>query len=190
MEVPINGSKVHPKRTKVRSSCRKVHAKRMKTQELAPWAQAAERLRTAPVSVLVARYQELFGEPPRTRHRVYLLRRVSWRLQADQLGGLSQRALDRALAIADDRDLRLTAPQPRRSGDSQTKATRDPRLPLPGVVLKRQFGGHEVAVKVLVGGFEYQGRKFASLSGVAECITGTRWNGFVFFGLQRRKRAA
>ena len=161
----------------------------MKTQEPAPWAQEAERLRTAPISALVARYQELFGESPRTRHRVYLWRRVSWRLQADQFGGLSQRALDRALAIADDRDLRLTAPQ-LRSGVSQSKALRDPRLPLPGVVLKRQFGGRSVAVKVLVGGFEYQGRKFASLSGVAECITGTRWNGFVFFGLQRRRHAA
>ena len=176
MEVPINGSKVH--------------SKPMKVHDLAPWSEEAERLRTAPVSVLVSRYGELFGEPPRTRHRVYLLRRVSWRLQAKQWGGLSQRALDRALAIADDRDLRLTAPQPRRSGASQVQATRDPRLPLPGVVLKRQFGGHEVAVKVLVSGFEYQGRKFASLSGVAERITGTRWNGFVFFGLQRRRHAA
>lgn len=155
-----------------------------------PWADEAERLRTAPLSVLVSRYQELFGEPPRTRRRICLFRRVIWRLQANQLGGLSQRALDRAVAIADDRDLRLTAPQPRRPHAPPTKATRDPRLPLPGVVLKRRFGGDEVAVKVLVTGFEYQGRKFASLSGVAECITGTRWNGFVFFGLQRRKHAA
>ena len=58
------------------------------------------------------------------------------------------------------------------------------------MILKRQFAGNEIEVKVLVGGFEYQGRQFASLSGVAERITGTRWNGFVFFGLQRRKHAA
>ena len=161
----------------------------MKLPSIAPWAEEAERLRIAPVSVLVSRYQELFGEPPRTRQRLYLLRRVSWRLQANQLGGLSQRALDRAVALADDRDLRLSAPRSHRPGTEEVQATRDPRLPLPGVFLKRQFAGKEVEVKVLVGGFEYQGQKFASLSGVAERITGTRWNGFVFFGLQRRKHA-
>ena len=161
----------------------------MKLPSIAPWAEESERLRIAPVSALVSRYQELFGEPPRTRQRLYLLRRVSWRLQANQLGGLSQRALDRAVALADDRDLRLSAPPSRRPGTEEVQATRDPRLPLPGVVLKRQFAGNEMEVKVLVGGFEYQGQKFASLSGVAERITGTRWNGFVFFGLQRRKHA-
>jgi hypothetical protein len=58
------------------------------------------------------------------------------------------------------------------------------------VVLKRRFRGQDIELKVLVDGFEYQGRKFASLSAVAECVTGTRWNGFVFFGLQARKHAA
>ena len=161
----------------------------MKLPSMAPWAQEADRLRNAPVSVLLSRYRELFGEPPRTRHRLSLLRRISWRLQANQLGGLSQHALDRALALADDRDLRLSAPQSCRPDPEAVQATRDPRLPLAGVVLKRQFAGKEVEVKVLVGGFEYQGQKFASLSGVAERTTGTRWNGFVFFGLQRRKHA-
>jgi len=176
MEVPFHGAKGY--------------SAPMKLASLAPWTEEAERLRTAPLAVLLARYRELFGEPPRTRQRLYLLRRLSWRLQANQLGGLSQRALDRALALADDRDLRLSAPQSCRPDTESVPATRDPRLPLPGVVLKRQFAGKEVEVKVLGEGFEYQGRQFASLSGVAERITGTRWNGFVFFKLQRRKHAA
>jgi hypothetical protein len=165
----------------------------MKVHELVSWAEQAEQLRTAPVSVLVSRYEELFGERPRARHRVFLLRRICWRLQANLQGGLSERARARALEIADDRDLRLTAPQPQRTpvavGPRQYPC-RDERLPLPGVVLKRQFRGQAVEVKVLVDGFEYQGRRFASLSGLAESVTGTRWNGFVFFGLQARKHAA
>jgi hypothetical protein len=40
-------------------------------------------------------------------------------------------------------------------------------------------------VKVLDAGFEYEGRSFDSLSAVAREITGTRWNGFVFFGLAK-----
>jgi hypothetical protein len=162
----------------------------MKVHESVSWTEAAEHLRTAPVSVLVARYEELFGERPRTRHRVCLLRRIVWRLQANLKGGLSERARARALEIADDRDLRLAAPQPKAAASPRPHAGRDERLPLPGVVLKRQFRGQAIEVKVLVDGFEHQGRRFASLSGVAECVTGTRWNGFVFFGLQARKHAA
>src|SRR5437764_402912 len=48
----------------------------MKLPSIARWAEEAERLRSAPVAALVSRYRELFGEPPRTRHRLYLLRRV------------------------------------------------------------------------------------------------------------------
>jgi len=36
-------------------------------------------------------------------------------------------------------------------------------------------------VRVVEGGFDYSGAHYASLSGVAKAITGTSWNGFVFF---------
>ena len=45
-------------------------------------------------------------------------------------------------------------------------------------------------VKVLNDGFEYDGRRFSSLSGIAGEITGTRWNGFLFFGLEKEARRA
>ena len=37
--------------------------------------------------------------------------------------------------------------------------------------------------------FEYQGRPYKSLSAVARTITGTRWNGLVFFGLKAQRSA-
>ena len=163
----------------------------MKVHKPDSWAVEADGLRTAPVAVLVARYEELFGERPRARHRVLLLRRIAWRLQANLHGGLSERARARALEIADDRDLRLAAPRAANGAPMPLPHSgRDPRLPLPGVVLRRRFRGQEIELKVLVDGFEYQGGKFGSLSAVAERVTGTRWNGFVFFGLQARKHAA
>ena len=40
-------------------------------------------------------------------------------------------------------------------------------------------------VQVLDAGFEYEGRRFGSLSAIAKAITGTKWNGLVFFGLAK-----
>jgi hypothetical protein len=143
------------------------------------------RLKSAPVSVLIARYEELFGEQPRARNRLPLLRRVAWRLQANVYGGLSDSLRQRALEMADLRDLRLSAPLPRQSAPRRRNRTqRDDRLPLPGAVIHRQFQGKTIRVKVLADGCEYNGRWFRSLSGVAEAVTGTRWNGFSFFGLR------
>ncbi len=45
-------------------------------------------------------------------------------------------------------------------------------------------------VTVLTDGFEWQGRPYQSLSAIARAITGTRWNGLVFFGLQEPGSAA
>jgi hypothetical protein len=63
---------------------------------------------------------------------------------------------------------------------------RDPRIPLPGTVLVRHVGGRTVTVKVLERGFEYEGRIYSSLSSIAREVTGTIWNGLLFFGLVRR----
>jgi hypothetical protein len=154
------------------------------------WTEEVDRLRTAPLSVVVARYEELFNEQPPSRKRVSLLRRVAWRLQANLYGEISERARRRALEIADDRDVRLTAPSSRRVSANADTPARDTRLPLPGATVQRQYRGRTIQVKVLLDGFEHEGQRFASLSAVAERVTGTRWNGFVFFGLQSRKRAS
>ena len=37
---------------------------------------------------------------------------------------------------------------------------------------------------MLEKGFRYQERVYKSLSAVARHVTGTQWNGFMFFGLQ------
>ncbi len=114
-------------------------------------------------------------------------------MQANRYGDLSDQARQRALAIADDRDLRLRIPQesaPKNgapvSGARIHRST-DLRLPLPGTVLTRSFKGKTVKVCVLPDGFRFEHRRFRSLSAVAEHITGTRWNGFVFFALQGRR---
>jgi len=57
---------------------------------------------------------------------------------------------------------------------------------MPGSVLVKKYRGSTIIVKVLGEGFEYDGRRFLSLTGIANEITGSKWNGFAFFGLARK----
>ena len=116
------------------------------------------------------------------------IRRVAWRLQALAEGDLTERARERALMLAADADLRLRAPRQfwRELDDKAKQQARDPRLPPAGTTLTREYQGRAVSVKILQNGFEYDGRIYDSLSSIASAATGTRWNGFAFFGLNKK----
>lgn len=64
----------------------------------------------------------------------------------------------------------------------------DPCNPVVGTRLIREWNGVEHTITVLRDGFDWQGRPYKSLSAIARAITGTRWNGYRFFGLLERKR--
>lgn len=123
-----------------------------------------EALRREKTKALRARYRELFGEESPSSNHGHLFRRIAWRLQAVAEGDLSQRARDRAAELAADVDLRLRAPSAfwRELGrrDEQARGRqRDPRLPEPGSTLERRYQGRVISVKVLMDGFEHDGRK-------------------------------
>ena len=155
-----------------------------------------EELRHMKVGALRIKYREVFGEESRSSNKQSLFRRIAWRLQARVDGDLSERVRRRALEIADDADLRIRAPASflLESGPRNTirpldraGAGRDRRLPSPGTLLTRQFENRRIVVKVLEDGFEYQSQQYRSLSAVAREVTGTRWNGLLFFGLAERR---
>lgn len=138
-------------------------------------------------------YQQLHGQPVRTRHRQYLIRKNAWRIQANAMGGLSERAKRRAVELANDADIRVMAPKsmicPPQGGEATVHTRRitlrDPRLPAPGSAIVKLYKGQKLRVVVLDGdeGFSYDGQRFETLSAVAKHITGTHVNGFRFFGL-------
>ena len=70
-----------------------------------------ESLRRASMADLRKKYQEVFQEQTRCKHREHLFRRIAWRLQALAEGDLSERARGRAHQIAQDGDLRINAPR-------------------------------------------------------------------------------
>lgn len=140
---------------------------------------------------LQERFRQLFGESVLTRNRSWLVRRIAWRMQALAEGDLSERARQRANELAQDADLRMTAPKQSRPSvqanlpvpRSRTPNQRDPRLPMVGAVLARPYKGSLVQVTVLERAFAYQGQIYQSLSAVARAITGSHTNGYQFFRL-------
>jgi hypothetical protein len=153
--------------------------------------QEIEGLRRMTVGELKGKYRDVFGEASRSNHKQFLFRRIAWRIQANALGGLSERARRRAREIANDDDLRIRAPKNFLRGDLdsmltlETRAapTEDPRLPIAGTLLVRRYRGKDVVVRVREDGFEYGGQVHRSLSSAVREATGTPWNGFAFFRL-------
>jgi hypothetical protein len=151
-----------------------------------------EQLPKCTVAQLRDRYEQVFGEPTASRHRTYLARRIAWRLQANAEGGLSERAKLRAAQLAAESDFRVTAPrktldEPAGPVIQAKRALPVSQEPVPGVVLTREWKGVTHQVEVLPNGYVHQGTVYKSLSAVANAITGTRWNGYVFFGLKKRQ---
>jgi hypothetical protein len=156
-------------------------------------------LRDMTVADLREKYHEVFGEETRSRHKDFLWKRIAWRMQANEEGGLSERAKRRAAELANDADVRVRAPEGAfdaglpsfgRTTKQEFAQSHDPRLPMPGTVLTREYRGRVLRVTVLDAGFEHEGHVHRSLSAIAELVTGTRWNGFLFFGLAKPRAAA
>jgi hypothetical protein len=118
-------------------------------------------------------------------------RKIAWRIQADREGALPESARQHALAIARQASFRLRARvgsrphAPANATVSQIISDHDPRVPMPGSVIVKEYRGRTLEVYVLNSGFEYNGRRFTSLSAIAKEITGTKWNGVLFFGLAK-----
>jgi hypothetical protein len=60
---------------------------------------------------------------------------------------------------------------------------------MPGALLRRIYKGRTILVTVLEDGFEYEDTVYKSLTAVARAVTGTHWNGYLFFGLKNGGRS-
>ena len=131
------------------------------------------RLHGLGVGELRAKWHTAFrrrAPPHLPRHLLFHI--LAYRLQADRLGELdadSRRLLDRiGSGSSDETDLNRTRTELK-----------------PGTLLTREWGGHPQRVTVLADGFSWNGKTYPSLSKVAFAITGTRWSGPRFFGLDQ-----
>ena len=123
-------------------------------------------LETLQIEQLRALWRRRFRtDPPLVQSGDLVRRMIAWRIQADAFGDLDAGTLSKI------RQLR----RPDRSA-----------LPMSlkaGTVLIREWRGVEHRLLVLDRGFEHRGARYKSLTQVARLITGTRWSGPRFFGL-------
>ena len=135
-------------------------------------------LKAMSVNELKAEWQALFDAPAPNNSRNFLEGRLAYRIQELTYGGPDKQTRRLLDLLADEVDGTLT----------RKAQIADPRNPVVGTKLIREWDGVAHTVTVLREGFDWDGRRFKSLSAVARAITGTRWNGYRFFGLRERKR--
>ena len=137
-------------------------------------------LKTAATPALKQQWRALFGTEPPPYNRRVLESRLAYRIQELAYGGLKPETLARLEALGDQLD----------GGKITVRRMRGDDKPIAGTRLIREWQGVEHTVTVLNDGYEWQGRPYRSLSAIARAITGTRWNGWVFFGLKNRRGQA
>ena len=119
-------------------------------------------LKTTPTPDLKQQWRELFDSEPPPFNRRYLESRIAYRIQELAYGGLKPETVRRLERLGEELD----------GGDKKKRGIRlDRDRPITGTRLLR----------------EWQGRPYKSLSAIARAITGTRWNGWVFFGLKNHR---
>ena len=138
-------------------------------------------LETMTMEQLRERWRDLYGGEPPAYKRQFLIKRLAYRIQELFYGGLSDTARTRLQQAAQDDP--MARMQRRVSGSSPSQADI-----LPGTRFVRIWKDCRYEVLAHENGFEHEGRMFRSLSAVAREITGTRWNGKIFFGLKKGKR--
>jgi len=135
-------------------------------------------LKNMTVNELKAEWQALFDAPAPNNSRTFLESRLAYRIQELTYGGPDKQTRRLLDLLADEVEGTLT----------RKAQIADPRNPVVGTKLIREWDGIAHTVTVLKDGFEWGGQRYKSLSAVARSITGTRWNGYRFFGLRERKR--
>ena len=134
-------------------------------------------LQTTPIVDLKQQWRTLFATEPPPFNRPYLQSRLAYRIQELAYGGLKPETVARLEALGEELERE----------NKEGRRPRYPERPIAGTRLIREYRGVQHTVTVTANGFEWQGRPYLSLSAIARAITGTRWNGLVFFGIKSNR---
>ena len=137
-------------------------------------------IKAATIGELKKQWRDLFGSEPPPFNRRYLESRLAYRVQELAYGGLKPDTVKRLEDLGEQLD----------GGNIGLRSVRADLKPIAGTRLIREWQGTPFEVLVGVDFFDYQGRRYKSLSGIARAITGTNRNGWAFFGLGSARSSA
>ena len=139
-----------------------------------------QRLAQLSIGELRLEYEKVCGELTTSRHAKYIIKRILWQMQANLYGGLSEESLKRAKELADQTQLRMTAPKAEPISDNAQTVTRT--LPasitakeselVAGTQLERMYRGQKIVATIVENGVRWNGDLYNSLSAVAKSVTG------------------
>lgn len=136
--------------------------------------QQIDELHRMPLAGLRKRWADLMGGDGSRFSRAYLVRRLAYRVQELAYGGLSHEARRQLKQIAAGKPVNANA---KRKRPDMAAGTR----------LIREWHGDRYEVIVQADGFLYDGKPYRSLTAIAKAITGSNWNGNLFFGIAGRR---
>jgi hypothetical protein len=135
------------------------------------------QLQTLDLSGMRQEWRRLYRAEPPHLSRDLMMRALAYRIQEIAFGGLSKATSRRLAGLAAEFE-----------SDGRIATLAQPRIK-PGARLVREWHGRTHAVVVTEDGFEFEGKLYRSLTGVAREITGAAWSGPRFFGLARSATA-
>ena len=124
-------------------------------------------------------WRDLFHQEAPPFNRRFLETRLAYRIQELAYGGLKRETQKRLELLGEQLD----------GGKKEVRRRRQDNRPIAGTRLIREWQGSPCEVLVGVDYFDYQGRRYKSLSSIAKAITGTNRNGWAFFGLVSARSA-
>jgi hypothetical protein len=125
-------------------------------------------------------------------NKANLIKQIAYKLQEQAYGGLSEQAVlgIKQLAAKYDPLAEMLNKSKKKvlakavaGGAESIKPGRNPKIPLPGTTISKNYKGETLEIKVLPDGFEYKNRTYKSLSKIAKEITGGHISGYAFFKL-------
>ena len=171
------------------------------------WPEIAQ-LQKADLPELRTEYQKLFGKTSKSRNRKQLFEQIAQRLQEtgkaevkgtarkpakdSQVSEETQHGKSTLTAKFEPKRKRMEPRRPvskvktPRKLEARPAGATDPRLPKAGTTITKKYKGKAINVRVLEKGFAHDGKQYRSLSAVAKQVTGSIWNGYLFFGLIKR----
>jgi hypothetical protein len=129
---------------------------------------------------LIAKWGKLNDSKPLPYNRLFLVSRLSYRIQELAYGGLKPATVRELEALGNSLD----------GGKAAKRKIRADRRPVTGTKLQRRWKDQTYEVTVRATDFEWEGRPYKHLSPISKAITGTICNGYVFFGLKKPGKSA